>query len=61
MQLISFGQDGTTSVSRLPLNADNTAQWTVPLSQLRRAVLVVSAMALRTTEVAGYNWSAEEK
>lgn len=61
VQLISFGQDGTTTVSRLPVNADNTARWSVPLSQLRRAVLVVSAMALRTTEVAGYNWSAEEK
>ncbi|MBP7686610.1 MAG: immune inhibitor A [Thermoflexales bacterium] len=61
VQLISFGQDGTTSVSRLPINADNTARWTVPLSRLRRAVVVVSAMALRTTEVAGFNWSAEEK
>jgi len=61
VQLISYGQDGTTTVSRLPINADNTARWSVPLSQLRRAVIVVSAMALRTTEVAGYNWSAEEK
>ncbi len=61
VQLISFDQDGTTAVSRLPVNADNTARWSVPLSQLRRAVVVVSAMAPRTTEVAGFNWSAEEK
>ena len=61
VQLISFGQDGTTSVSRLPINADNTAHWSVPLSQLRRAVVVVSAMAPKTTEIAGFNWSAEEK
>lgn len=61
VQLVSFSQAGTTTVSPLPVNADNTARWSVPLSQLRRAVVVVSAMAPRTTEVAGYNWSAEEK
>jgi len=61
VQLISFGQDDTTTVTRLPLNADNTARWPVPLSQLRRAVIVVSAVAPRTTELAGFNWSAEEK
>jgi immune inhibitor A len=60
-QLISFGQDGTPSVSRLPINADNTARWSVPLSQLRSARLIVSAMAPKTTEIAGFNWSAEEK
>ena len=61
VQLVSFGQDGTTTVSRLPLNADNTARWSVPLSQLRRARLIVSAMAPKTTEIADFNWSAEEK
>jgi hypothetical protein len=61
VQLVSFGQDGTTTVSRLPLNDDNTARWSVPLSQLRSARLIVSAMAPKTTEIAGFNWSAEEK
>jgi hypothetical protein len=61
VQLVRFGQDGQTSVSQLPLNADNTAQWSVPLSQLRSARLIVSAMAPKTTEIAGFNWSAEEK
>jgi immune inhibitor A len=61
VQLVSFGQDGTTTVSRLPLNDDNTARWSVPLSQLRRARLIVSALAPKTTEIAGFNWSAEEK
>jgi hypothetical protein len=61
VQLVSFGQDGKTTVSQLPFNADNTAQWSVPLSQLRRALIIVSAMAPKTTEIAGFNWSAEIK
>jgi len=60
-QLISFGKDGSTTVTRLPIKDDNTAQWDVPLSQLDRAVVVVSAMAPKTTEVASFNWSATEK
>ncbi len=61
VQLISFGKDGTTTVSRLALNDDNTAQWDIPLGQLEKAIVVVSPMALKTTEVARYNWSANPK
>jgi immune inhibitor A len=61
VQLVSFGKDGTLNVLRLPVNADNTAKWDIPLSQLERAVVVVSPMASKTTEVARYSWSAQEK
>jgi immune inhibitor A len=61
VQLVSFGKDGKINVSRLPVNADNTAQWNIPLSQLEKAVVVVSPMASKTTEVARYSWSAQEK
>ena len=60
-QLIGFGQDGQTTVTRLPLKDDNTAQWDVPLSQLKQAIVIISPMAARTTEEALYNWSATEK
>ena len=60
-QLVSFGKDGKTSVSRLPVNEDNTAQWDIPLSQLQKAILVVSPQASKTTEVAHYSWFAQEK
>ena len=60
-QLISFGKDGQTTVTRLPLKDDNTAQWDVPLSQLKKAIVVISPMAARTTEEALYSWSAKEK
>lgn len=61
VQLVSFGKDGKISVSHLPVNADNTAKWDIPLSQLEKAVVVVSPMASKTTEVARYSWSAQEK
>ena len=61
VQLISYGQDGNITVAHLPVNDDNTAQWDIPLSQLQKAIVVVSPMALKTTEVAHYNWSAQEK
>ena len=61
VQLVSFGKDGKISVARLPVNADNTARWDIPLSQLEKAVVVVSPMASKTTEVARYSWSAQEK
>ena len=61
VQLVSHGRDGNVTVSRLPVNEDNTARWDIPLSQLNKAILVVSPMALKTTEVARYNWSAQEK
>jgi immune inhibitor A len=61
VQLISFGKDGKIDVSQLPVKADNTAKWNIPLSQLEKAVVVVSPMASKTTEVARYSWSAQEK
>jgi hypothetical protein len=61
VQLVSFGKDGKIEVSRLPVNDDNTAHWDIPLSQLEKAIVVVSPMASKTTEVAHYNWTAQEK
>jgi hypothetical protein len=54
VQLISFGADGATQASRLPLADDQTGQWQVPLSQLKNAVLALSALARTTTEPAPY-------
>jgi hypothetical protein len=61
VQLVSFGKDGTVEVSRLPVNEDNTARWDIPLSQLEKAIVVVSPMASKTTEAARYSWTAQEK
>jgi immune inhibitor A len=61
VQLVSFDKAGKINVSRLPVNADNTAKWDIPLSQLEKAIVVVSPMASKTTEVARYSWSAQEK
>jgi hypothetical protein len=61
VQLVSFGKDGKIEVSRLPVKEDNTARWDVPLSQLEKAIVVVSPMASKTTEAARYNWAAQEK
>ena len=54
VQLISTGSDGKTQVKRLPLADDQTGHWDVPLSQLKSAVLVLSALARTTTEPAPY-------
>ena len=61
VQLIGFGQDGSTSVTRLPINDDNIGQWDVPLSTLKQAVVMVSGAASKSSEVARFNWSAAEK
>jgi immune inhibitor A len=61
VQLVSFGRDGQIEVSRLPVKEDNTARWDIPLSQLEKAIVVVSPMALKTTEVARYSWAAQER
>jgi immune inhibitor A len=60
-QLVSFGKDGQVEVSRLPVNGDNTARWDIPLSQLEKAIVMISPMASRTTEAARYSWAAQEK
>lgn len=57
VQLISIGADGATQVTRLPLADDQTGQWQVPLSRLKNAVLVLSALARTTTEPAPYRLS----
>jgi len=54
VQLISTASDGTMQVERLPLADDQTGHWIVPLSQLKNAVLVLSALARTTTEPAPY-------
>ena len=61
VQLIGFGQDGSTTVARLPINDDNTGQWDIPLSTLKQAVIAVSATAPKTSEAALFKWSAVEK
>jgi len=59
-QLISFGADGAVSVQRLPVADDQTGEWNVPLSQLKNAVLVLSALARTTTEPAPYRLTISE-
>ena len=61
LQLISFGQDNSTTVTRLPLNPDNTGQWAVPLSTLKQAVIVISPTALKSSEPALFQWSIAKK
>ena len=61
LQLISFGQDNNTMVTRLPLNNDNTGQWDIPLSTLKQAVIVISPTALKSSEPALFQWSITEK
>jgi hypothetical protein len=54
VQLISFWSDGKTQVKQLTLAEDQTGLWDVPLSQLKNAVLVLSALARTTREPAPY-------
>jgi len=54
VQLISFGSDGRPRVERLPLADDQTGHWSVSLSQVRNAVLALTALARTTTEPAPY-------
>jgi len=61
VQLVTFGKDGTTSVTHLPINSDNTGQWDIPLSTLKQAVVIVSATAPKSSEPALFEWSAQEK
>jgi hypothetical protein len=61
VQLIGFGKDGSTTVTRLPVNADNTGQWDIPLSTLKQAVIAISATAPKSSEPALFEWSAQEK
>ncbi|MGH9204836.1 MAG: hypothetical protein ACRD2A_26725, partial [Vicinamibacterales bacterium] len=60
-QVIGFGKDGNTSVTRLPLDDDNTGAWDIPLSQWNSAVLVLAATAVKTSEPASFNWVVSEK
>ncbi len=56
VQLVLFGPQ--TTVQRLTLNEDQTGEWEIPLGGgVERAVVVVSAHAPVTTEVASYQYS----
>ncbi|MFN3762220.1 MAG: hypothetical protein ACK4WK_03340 [Anaerolineae bacterium] len=56
VQLVLFGPQ--TTVQRLTLNPDQTGEWEIPLGGgVERAVVVVSAYAPVTTEVASYQFS----
>jgi hypothetical protein len=59
--LIGFGEGGVT-VSRLPVNEDQTAEWAVPLESAgwHEAVLVLSGLAPLTTHPALYQLTIEE-
>ena len=61
VQLISFGDDGTT-VERLPIASDQTGRWNVHLGQdVERAVLTVSGLTPGTTELARYWFAVTQK
>ena len=60
-RLIGFGKDGSATVTRLPINDDNSGRWDIPLSTLNQAVIVVSGMAPKTNDLARFNWAAREK
>ncbi len=60
-QVIGYGKDGSTRVTRLPINADNTGAWDIPLSQWNSAVLVLAATAVKSSEPALFNWTITEK
>ena len=54
LQAVTFGQDGITVTPLLRWNG-NTGSWTLPMSrQDDRVVLVISALAPVTTELAPY-------
>jgi len=56
VQLVLFGPQ--TTVQRLELNPDQTGEWEIPLGGgVDRAVVVISAYAPVTTEVASYQYS----
>jgi len=58
VQLVLFGPQ--TTVQRLALNPDQTGEWEIPLGGgVDRAVVVVSAYAPVTTEVASYQYSVK--
>ncbi len=50
-----------TSVQRLPLRADQTARWSLPLADADHGVLLISALAPVTTEPAAYFYRLEKE
>jgi hypothetical protein len=55
VQLVLFGPE--TTVERLELQADQTGEWTIPLSRdARRAIVTISGLAPVTTELATYSY-----
>jgi hypothetical protein len=60
-QVIGYGKDGDTTVTHLPLDADNTGAWDIPLSQMNSAVLVLAATSVKSSEPALFTWTITEK
>ncbi|HEY4691515.1 MAG TPA: hypothetical protein VIK33_19555 [Anaerolineae bacterium] len=60
VQVVGFGKDDTTTVMRLPIDADNTGAWDIPLSQWNTGVLIVAATAVKSSEPALFNWTITE-
>jgi hypothetical protein len=60
-QIVGFGKDGSTTVTRLPLNPDNTAAWDLPMSQWKVGVLILSATAVKSSEPALFTWQIDQK
>ena len=61
IQIIERGANDTT-VRRLELAADQTGQWDIDLGgAVEEAVLVISALAPKTTEIAPYEYSIAQK
>jgi hypothetical protein len=60
-QVIGYAKDGSTTVTRLPINPDNTGTWDIPLSQWNSGVLALAATAVKSSEAALFNWTITEK
>ena len=60
-QVVGFGKDGTTTVTRLPIQADNTGTWDIPLSQWNTGIVILAATAVKSSEPALFTWKVTEK
>jgi len=61
VQVVGYGKDGRTTVTRLPVNADNTGAWDIPLSQWNLGIVIVGATAVKSSEPASFSWTITEK
>jgi len=60
-QVVGFGKDGTTTVTRLPINSDNTGAWDIPLSQWNTGIVILSPTAVKSSEPTLFTWTVTEK